>query len=228
MTALYTIVLATRSLAWTTSRQWLIQRGPTTTTSIGLFSKTLITRSKTSYHRPSLRSSSNDEGSSEPYFLPGEKIQVEVISFGPLGASVEVIGKGHADEDLIPESEPALGKGLILQKEIHFFRQSRGDVDVVRGEVLPAYVERVRDTGKIDIALRTFGGKAKAEQMAEQILERLELASGGTLPIGDKSSPEAIGQEFPGVSKGTFKKAVAVLYKQGKVLPSPDSITLTR
>lgn len=168
----------------------------------------------------------NSEDGVVPSFKSGDKIQVEVISFGPLGASVEVIACGHEADDLISEDQPALGRGLILQKEIAFFRQGRNNIDVVRGEVLPAYVERVRENGRIDISLRAYGGKAKADEVSQQILDRLEMTSGGVLEVGDKSPPEVIAREFPGVSKNSFKRAVANLYKAGKVKPGPDSITL--
>ena len=82
------------------------------------------------------------------------------------------------------------------------------------------------EDGKLDIGLRAFGGKAKAEELSSQIISRLQSAPGGTLPIGDKSSPEEINKEFPGVSKAVFKKAIGALYKQGVVAPSPNSITL--
>lgn len=159
-------------------------------------------------------------------FKRGDSVQVEVLNFGPLGASVEIVGLGHSEENLISETEPPLGEGLVLQREIHYFRQARNNVDVVLGEVLPAYVEKVRDDGKLDICLRTPGGKAKADQVGKMILERLEWAPNGKLQIGDKSSPELIGKEFPGVSKGAFKKAVSALYKKGLVQPGPDSIEL--
>ena len=98
--------------------------------------------------------SSSDNNQDTPQrFRPGDAIQVQVMSFGPLGASVDVIGASHADEDLISEQAPPLAQGLILQKEISYFRQARNNVDVVRGEILPAYVERVRDDQKLDIAL---------------------------------------------------------------------------
>jgi hypothetical protein len=99
---------------------------------------------------------------------PGDKIQVEVTSFGPLGASVEIVALGHDPDDVPPSessgSDPAagaIGRGLVLQREIAYFRQARSNVDVVRGEILPAYVERVRDNGSVDVSLRSYGGKAK-------------------------------------------------------------------
>ena len=162
---------------------------------------------------------------SVPNFQRGDSIVIEVMSFGPLGASVQVVGLSHSPNSLIPEEKDALGYGLILQREIHYFRQARDNVDIVRGEVLFAYVERVRDDGRLDISLRPPGGKQKAEDIGKLILARLEK-SDGTLQLGDKSSPQDIEREFPGVSKQTFKKAVSALYKKGLVQPSAHSITL--
>jgi hypothetical protein len=170
----------------------------------------------------------NAVGMDTSNFRAGMPIQVEVISFGPLGASVDVVGDDHNPDNLIPETEPVMGRGLILQKEIYYFRQARNHVDVVAGEVLPAFVELVREDGLLDICLRRPGGKAKAEEVSVLIMERLEESQDGTIYVGDKSSPDVIGEEFPGVSKGAFKKAVSALYKKGKVTPGPDSISLMK
>mmetsp|Transcript_496 Transcript_496/g.818 ORF Transcript_496/g.818 Transcript_496/m.818 type:complete len:250 (+) Transcript_496:96-845(+) len=181
-------------------------------------------------HTKTTRYMSNDDEDTDgnSNFQTGTAIQIEVMSFGPLGASVEVVGEGHNPDNLISETAPALGRGLILQKEIHYFRQARDYVDVVQGEVLPAFVEKVRDDGLLDICLRKPGGKAKAEEVSVLIMERLKQSADGTLSVGDKSSPDAIGDEFPGVSKGAFKKAVSALYKLGKVKPGPDSVSLVK
>lgn len=161
-------------------------------------------------------------------FKPGDKIQVEVVNFGPLGASVEVIGLGHGDNVplLPPDSPEPYGLGLIIQREIKYFREMRDFVDVVRGEILPAYVQNVREEdGKLDISLRSYGGKAKSTEIGAQIVERLE-EMGGILNIGEKSTPEEISEEFPGTSKSVFKKALGGLYKKGLVKPGPKSIEL--
>lgn len=141
---------------------------------------------------------------------------------------MHVISLSHDPNDLIGVDDPPLARGLILQSEIKYFRQWRHNVDVVKGEVLPAYVERVREiaedggTPLLDISLRTYGGKAKAKEIGELILERIER--GERIPVGDKSQPADINREFPGVSKGAFKKAVAALYKKQKVKPGPFSV----
>lgn len=137
--------------------------------------------------------------SDEHEFQKGDHIQVEVVSFGPMGASVDIVAKGHTPDDLIGDADPPLGRGLILQSEIGYFRAARDNVDVVVGELLPAYVEKVRDNYRLDVSLRVIGGKAKADQVSKMILDELEWTPGGVLPIGDKSSPKAIAETFPGV-----------------------------
>lgn len=170
---------------------------------------------------------SEDGGNFEaPNFRRYDKIQVEVVRFGKLGASVEVIGLGHKEEDCIGEEEPALGLGLILQREIQYFRSGRGGLDVIVGEVLPAYVERVRDDGRLDISLRDPGGKGKADTIGSAIMTKLRETEDGSLGIGDKSTPDEINAVFPGTSKGAFKKAVAALYKKGLVQPGKNTISL--
>ena len=192
---------------------------------IATSSSSSITSRHFASRKNTLRYMSENENGADIDFKHGDAIQIEVISFGPMGGSVDVVGLGHDPDKLIPETAPSLGQGLVLQKEIHYFRQARDNIDVVAGEVLPAFVEEVRDDGRLNISLRRPGGKAKAEDVSILILERLSELD-GTLAIGDKSSPREIGLEFPGVSKGAFKKAVAALYKLGKVQPGPDSISL--
>ena len=154
----------------------------------------------------------SNEFGSNVIFRPGDKIQVEVVNFGPLGASVEVIGLAHGDDVplLSTDAAEAYAYGLILQKEISYFRNARNNVDVVRGEILPAYVQNVREEdGKLDISLRRYGGKDKSTDASTMILERLE-EMGGQLNIGEKSSPQEINDEFPGISKSVFKKVSTV------------------
>jgi CvfB-like winged helix domain len=223
---LWWVVLASsRTLAWNTG---LVR----STSYSGLVKLPTLpfVGSNESYYSSILRlySSTSGSGNSINKFETGEKIQVEVVSFGPLGASVQVVGRGHDAEGLIAVNDEPLGTGLILQMEIGYFRQARNNVDVVRGEVLPAYVQHIREDGKIDIGLRSFGGKAKSEEVGDMVLKRLEWVPGGTIPIGDKSSPNEVNAVFPGVSKSAFKKAVGALYRKGLVQPSDNSVTLTK
>jgi hypothetical protein len=183
-----------------------------------------------------------DNEYTQPIFKRHDLVMVEVIYFGPLGASVDVVAHNtHNISDCISQNEPALGGGMILQREIDYYRRSRGGVDVVKYEILPAYVENVREVvvtanedgsgsesssieERLDISLRPPGGKAKAIDLGEQILEKLLVDK--VINVGDKSSPEEINDIFPGASKSAFKKAVSGLYRRGLVNPGDYSITL--
>lgn len=217
------------------------QQHPTTSMNVLPFSRCYFSgRPNERYQiKSSLQSSKNDgdittDDMYRPEFKKGDQVQVEVIFFGPLGASVDIVAHNtHDPDNCIPNDEPALGRGMVLQREIDYFRRGRNGIDVVKYEILPAYIEnvyeKVFDDGsveeRIDISLRPPGGKAKAQELGEQILESLK-ESDGMLDVGDKSTPEEINEQFPGSSKSAFKKAVSGLYKRGLVIPGPQSITL--
>ena len=91
------------------------------------------------------------------------------------------------------------------------------------GKKLKGYIKEIRDDGKINLALQKQG-VAKMDDLSSKILDLLEK-KGGFLPLSDKSSPDAIFATFR-TSKGTFKKTIGGLYKQGKIRISADGITL--
>jgi CvfB-like winged helix domain len=175
-------------------------------------------------------------------FRVGLPILVEVLSFGPLGASVAVIGMGHdttattsntasntntntvqtTTTTSLTDTTKPLATGIIYQSEIRYFRDARHNVDVVRGEILKAYVERVRDDGKIDVSLRLIGGRAKVDKWSGEVLQRLEEY--GELPVGDRSTPVDIAREFPGMSKSDYKKCLGSLFERRMVYPFPFSV----
>ena len=80
-----------------------------------------------------------------------------------------------------------------------------------RGQRLTGYVQRVRDDGRLDLALMP-PGEARLDVVGDKVLTALR-ESGGYLPLGDKSSPEAIKARL-GVSKSAFKQAIGRLYKR--------------
>lgn len=67
-------------------------------------------------------------------------------------------------------------------------------------------------------------GVAKMDDLSSKIIDLLEK-KGGFLPLNDKSSPEAIFDAFR-TSKGTYKKTIGGLYKQGKIVIEKDGIRL--
>lgn len=99
-----------------------------------------------------------------------------------------------------------LFSGLIPQKELY------GKAEP--GTVVTARVAEVRPDGKLTLSIREKA-YIQIEKDAEEIL-RLIDGYGGTLPFGDKSSPERIRQET-GMSKNEFKRAVGNLLKAEKI-----------
>eukprot|EP01041_Mallomonas_annulata_P004866 gene4866-9694_t len=144
-------------------------------------------------------------------FVRGDGVQVVIERFGPLGASVSI------------NENSAFG--LILQKEIALFRARRGGEDILVGEKLDGFVENVRDDGKIDITLRPVG-LSRIKSLRDSVLEALEGSPSGSIPLGDKSSPEDVNSYFYGVSKRDFKNAVGALFREGIAKPDDFSLTL--
>ncbi|EIQ7475642.1 GntR family transcriptional regulator [Vibrio parahaemolyticus] len=91
------------------------------------------------------------------------------------------------------------------------------------GKKLKGYIKQVREDGKIDLSLQKVG-VAKMDDLSSKIIDLLEK-KGGFLPLNDKSSPEAIFDAFR-TSKGTYKKTIGGLYKQGKIMIEKDGIRL--
>lgn len=91
------------------------------------------------------------------------------------------------------------------------------------GKKLTGYIKTVRPDGKIDLALQKIGVE-KMDELSSKILAVLEKKQ-GFLPLSDKSSPEEIFAVFR-TSKGTFKKTIGGLFKQGKISIEKEGIRL--
>jgi CvfB-like winged helix domain/SAP domain len=147
----------------------------------------------------------------------GEIIDVQIVKYGALGASVQVMKK----ED--KETHQSLS-GLILKDQLEYWVALNGREPRV-GEVIRAYVQRLRDDGKIDFALRPVGYD-KVTEARDRILSALESSRDGTIPVGDKSTPEDIWAHLPGMSKGQFKAGVGALLREGAIQTSEFLLTL--
>lgn len=133
-----------------------------------------------------------------------------------VGQAVQVLVAGQTDLGFNAIIENAHW-GLIHKNEVFKFLRS--------GMRETAFIKAVREDGKVALSLQPIGEQA-VTGLQEQILEALRKA-GGSLPLSDRSEPEVIAQQF-GVSKGNFKKAIGALYKAGKIVIRPDSISLAQ
>lgn len=107
--------------------------------------------------------------------------------------------------------------GLLFRNEI-FGRSKPGDR--VKG-----YVKKVRDDGKVDVALQKQG-LAAAKDVKLLLLNKLN-ESGGELMLSDNSSPEEIYSKL-GISKKNYKKAAGMLLKEGIIELRHDRIVMKR
>ena len=107
--------------------------------------------------------------------------------------------------------------GMIYDNEIF--------VPVQRGDRLKGYVKHIRSDEKIDVTLQKKGYDVETkDRLAKEIYEKLR-ASGGIIPLSDKSSAEEITEIF-GCSKKSYKKAIGALYKAKLITITPTTIEL--
>lgn len=135
-----------------------------------------------------------------PAYKPGQRVEALVWEHTPIGYKVIVDN---------------LFQGMLYQNELY------RPVEIE--ETVDAYVKMVRPDGKIDL---TLGDKAvnRVRELSDEIMERLKN-SGGSLPYGDKSSPDDIKAEFK-CSKRDFKQAIGRLYKEHRIVIDGDNIAL--
>ena len=84
--------------------------------------------------------------------------------------------------------------------------------DIRIGDILTGYIARITTDRRIDVLLQPIGG----EQMQDAASDLLALLKeqGGSLPIGDKSSPDEV-YRIAQMSKKMFKKGIGKLWKAG-------------
>lgn len=107
-------------------------------------------------------------------------------------------------------------EGLVYKNEMY--------QKVMEGEVLTAYVKKIREDGKLDISLQPLGFRQTIRINESKILKILS-ENNGFLPLNDKSSPEEIKYTLE-MSKKAFKNAIGGLYKQKVIKILPNGIQL--
>lgn len=108
-------------------------------------------------------------------------------------------------------------KGLLYADEVF--------TDISYGDKMEAYVDQIRNDGKIDIVLYKTGYN-KVIDFSVQLLEYIK-SNKGFIPYTDNTDPDKIYHTF-GVSKKTFKKAVGDLYKKQIIVIEKEGIRLRK
>lgn len=141
-------------------------------------------------------------GLSRPGYAPGTPVRLLVTGETDLGYKA-IVDNAHW--------------GVLYRDEV-FEKLSPG-------KMLQGFIKKVREDGKIDLALNAPGYK-KIGDVNRRILTALEKA-GGFLPYTDKTDPETIRTAF-GESKKSFKMAIGSLYREKKIVIGEDGIRLTK
>lgn len=137
----------------------------------------------------------------KPEFQEGDIVDLQVAYRTPMGYTV-IINNTHT--------------GLLYENEVFQVLEI--------GAVVPGYIKKLREDGKIDVSLQKEGFDRVVDN-ADEILKKLRQA-GGTLFVNDKSTTEEIKQLF-GISKKTFKKAIGTLYKDRLIIIDHEKIVIT-
>lgn len=132
--------------------------------------------------------------------------------------------KGGEQVSLIVQEKTPLGYTMIVDQAYRgLLHENRANRPIKVGDVLTGYIASVREQEKLDISLEPVGYE-RVPDLSDRILKMLN-DSGGTISLGDKSSPDAIRNTF-GTSKKAFKQAIGALYRQRKIELSGEQITL--
>lgn len=107
-------------------------------------------------------------------------------------------------------------QGLIFHSHIH--------KNLSPGEKMKAYVNTVREDGKVDLLLEPPGYDESIKKNSELLLSALQ-ENEGFLELNDKSTPAEI-KERLGMSKKAFKKALGRLYKEKRIHITDKGIKL--
>ena len=146
------------------------------------------------------------------------------LSTPPLGeAGRRLLQPGSKVSALIWQKTDLGFKAIIENKYSALLYDSQVFKNIHTGDLVDAYITKIRPDGKIDIALQP-NGRQHTEDFAEKLLHYLQYR-GGRCRLGDKSSAEEIKEQF-GVSKKTYKRAIGDLYKRRLITINDDGIEL--
>lgn len=132
--------------------------------------------------------------------------------------------KQHQEVDLLICGKSDMGyKAVINHTHLGLIFRDEAFKPLQYGERLKGYIKQIRDDKKIDLTLQKRTSDSKSE-LGEKIMDYLRT-HGGTCKLTDKSDPDEIYKTF-NVSKGNYKNALSLLYKQRRILITPEKITL--
>jgi len=140
-----------------------------------------------------------------------------------LEAPSDDLREGRPVQLLIYENTELGSKAIVDERYGGLLYHRRGEKHLEIGSSPTAYVQRIRDDGRLDLTL-TPSGKAASDEARGILLEALHHA-GGRLELSDRSDPEEI-RRILALSKKAFKRAVGALYRERQIRMGDSSIEL--
>jgi predicted RNA-binding protein (virulence factor B family) len=127
----------------------------------------------------------------------------------------EVNLQPNEEVDLLITYENEVGIRVIINNK-HWGILFKNEIfqKIEKGQHVHGFIKKIREDGKIDVALQKQG-IAAAQDVRDVLLNKLKEHK-GFLQLSDISPPEEI-HAILGISKKNFKKAVGMLYKEGKI-----------
>ncbi|MBQ3581615.1 MAG: hypothetical protein II976_01530 [Alistipes sp.] len=126
--------------------------------------------------------------------------------------------------DILIASESPIGyRAIINSRHWGMIYKNQTFRPIRIGDRMEGWVRRITDDNRIDLTLQQVGYDGVATS-AEDLLSLIK-EHGGTLPVGDDSSPEQI-HSLTQMSKKVFKRAVGILLKRGEITAEGTQIKL--
>ncbi|MBR2072506.1 MAG: hypothetical protein IJ976_02445 [Alistipes sp.] len=126
--------------------------------------------------------------------------------------------------DILIASESPIGyRAIINSRHWGMIYKNQTFRPIRIGYRMEGWVRRITDDNRIDLTLQQVGYDGVATS-AEDLLSLIK-EHGGTLPVGDDSSPEQI-HSLTQMSKKVFKRAVGILLKRGEITAEGTQIKL--
>ena len=160
-------------------------------------------------------------------------VALYVDKSGRLAATMKLypyltIGEGYEKDDMVEGTVYQLTDGygayVAVEDRYQAMIPAREPWDGIQpGDKITARVTAVKEDGKLDLSLRQKA-YLQIDRDGEKILSKLK-EEGGSLPLGDKSSPEEI-RNVLGMSKNEYKRAIGHLYKEKRISIEEQGIRL--
>ncbi|MCH5279826.1 MAG: S1 RNA-binding domain-containing protein [Lachnospiraceae bacterium] len=160
-------------------------------------------------------------------------VALYVDKSGRLAATMKLypyltIGEGYEKDDMVEGTVYQLTDGygayVAVEDRYQAMIPAREPWDGIQpGDKITARVTAVKEDGKLDLSLRQKA-YLQIDKDGEKILSKLK-EEGGSLPLGDKSSPEEI-RNVLGMSKNEYKRAIGHLYKEKRISIEEQGIRL--